>query len=58
MAFREREISHFVAFGLGLRLGENQFWFSCSPFVQVSSLVQVRRKEEKEAKRRLQEDQG
>ena len=29
-----------------------------SPFVQGSSLVQVRRKEENEARRRLQEEQG
>ena len=32
------------------------FWFACSPFVQGSSLVQVRRKKkiENEARRRLQ----
>ena len=47
-----------LALGTRLWLRENQFWFSCSPFVQGSSLVQVRRKEEKEARRRLQEDQG
>ena len=58
MAFYEREISHFVGFELGLRLGENQFWFACSPFIEGSSLVQVRRKEEKEARRRFQDNQG
>ena len=39
-------------------MGEKKFWFACSPFVQGSNLVQVRRKEEKEARRRFQEDQG
>ena len=53
---RDWIISHL---GLGhLRWRRRANFGLISSFIQGSSLVQVRRKEEKEARRRFQEDQG